>query len=374
MIGIAGELVKGTTSTGDPPRGPQAPMTEEELARIVGAGAGPRRCAEAEQRIAWESGVERLDVRLVHAAIVEMKIDGYPVSNPIGFTGAQVELAVFNAFAPMVHLGALQSVATQLGLELMGVIAEPYAVATCLDPGELGDAGAVFMDVGGGTTDVALVRHGGIAGTKMLASAAGRSPRAGRAFLPVVRPCRGGEARRAAGIGLPCRPRRSARRGRGDLAARHRPDDRRPRRGRAAAGPPVPVRRRAELRQIGEALAGNEWWHALPFARRPDVIELNGGASPHSLPASASPICRSWPRRRTGTGGPAAARPRRGRRSSGRCRAARWPHPPRAPRRGRLADDRFRQVAGELRRLGRGAERQVETLGHALGERPASQG
>ena len=49
------------------------------------------------------------------------------------------------------------------------MIAEPYAVATCLDPGELGDAGAVFVDIGGGTTDVALVRHGGIAGTKMLA-------------------------------------------------------------------------------------------------------------------------------------------------------------------------------------------------------------
>ena len=49
------------------------------------------------------------------------------------------------------------------------MIAEPYAVATCLDPGELGDAGAVFVDIGGGTTDVALVRGGGIAGTKMLA-------------------------------------------------------------------------------------------------------------------------------------------------------------------------------------------------------------
>ena len=169
VIGIAGELVKGTTSTGmirrdDPP----SPMTEEELAAIV-QQVQAEALADAERRIAWESGVERLDVRLVHAAVVELKIDGYPVSNPIGFTGAQVELAVFNAFAPMVHLGALQSVANQLGLELLGVIAEPYAVATCLDPGELGDAGAVFVDVGGGTTDVALVRHGGIAGTKMLA-------------------------------------------------------------------------------------------------------------------------------------------------------------------------------------------------------------
>ncbi|MEO6058472.1 MAG: cell division FtsA domain-containing protein, partial [Candidatus Limnocylindria bacterium] len=169
VIGIAGELVKGATVSRTVRRDdPRAAMTEDELWRIV-QHVQTDALVEAESTISWESGVERLDVRLVHAAVVELKIDGYPVSNPIGFTGAQLELAVFNAFAPMVHLGALQSVATALGLELLGVIAEPYAVATCLDPGEMGDAGAVFIDVGGGTTDVALVRRGGIAGTKMLA-------------------------------------------------------------------------------------------------------------------------------------------------------------------------------------------------------------
>ncbi len=169
VIGIAGELVKGSTSALTVRRDdPRAPLGEPELERLV-THAQEFALREAEERIRWESGMDRLDVRLVHAAIVEMSIDGYPVSNPIGFTGAQVELHLFNAFAPMVHLGALQSVSTALGLELLGVIAEPYAVATCLDPGELGDAGAVFIDVGGGTTDVALVRGGGIAGTKMLA-------------------------------------------------------------------------------------------------------------------------------------------------------------------------------------------------------------
>jgi len=169
VVGIAGELVKGATSAYSTRRDdPRAPLGEEELERIV-ARAQDHALREAEERIRWESGVDRLDVRLVHAAIVEMTIDGYPVSNPIGFTGAEVELHLFNAFAPMVHLGALQSAATALGLELLGVIAEPYAVATCLAPGELGDAGAVFVDVGGGTTDVALVRGGGIVGTKMLA-------------------------------------------------------------------------------------------------------------------------------------------------------------------------------------------------------------
>ncbi|HEX7225278.1 MAG TPA: hypothetical protein VF367_06845, partial [Candidatus Limnocylindria bacterium] len=165
VIGIAGELVKGTTSVATARRDDaRRPMDDPELERLV-ARAQESALREAEERIRWESGVDRLDVRLVHAAIVEMRIDGYAVSNPIGFTGAQVELHLFNAFAPMVHLGALQSVANALDLDLLGVIAEPYAVATCLDAGELGDAGAVFVDIGGGTTDVALVRGGGISGT-----------------------------------------------------------------------------------------------------------------------------------------------------------------------------------------------------------------
>ena len=195
VIGIAGELVKGATSATTIRRDdPRSPMTDAELERLV-ARAQDSALRESEERIRWESGMDRLDVRLVHAAIVEMQIDGYPVSNPIGFTGAQVELHLFNAFAPMVHLGALQSVANALGLELLGVIAEPYAVATCLDPGELGEAGAVFVDIGGGTTDVALVRGGGISGTKMLALG-------GRAFTkgivrtprPLLRRCGGRQA------------------------------------------------------------------------------------------------------------------------------------------------------------------------------------
>jgi cell division protein FtsA len=74
-----------------------------------------------------------------------------------------------------VHLGALESVAAALDLELLEIVAEPYAVARVLGPDQTKAAGALFIDVGGGTTDVALVRSGGIEGTRMFALA-------GRAF------------------------------------------------------------------------------------------------------------------------------------------------------------------------------------------------
>jgi cell division protein FtsA len=282
VIGIAGELVKGTTSSGTVRRvDPEQPLSDAELERIV-TKVQAEALDDAEQRIAWESGVERLDVRLVHAAIVEIKIDGYPVSNPIGFTGAQVELEVFNAFAPMVHLGALQSVAQRLGLELLGVIAEPYAVATCLDPGELGDAGAVFVDVGGGTTDVALVRQGGIAGTKMLALGGraftkGLAERFGLSFtraemlkleasadaLPDAVPAgalRGALAEDAAiwrrGVELMI----------GDLAD-----------GELLPGRIYLCGGGAELPNIAEVLSQGDWWRQLPFSRQPRVVPLGPG-------------------------------------------------------------------------------------------------
>jgi cell division protein FtsA len=96
-------------------------------------------------------------------------IDGYPVTNPIGFQGRHVRIGIFNAFAPLVHLGALESVTRALDLELLEVVAEPYAVARVLGPDQTKASGALFIDVGGGTTDVALVRSGGIEATRMFA-------------------------------------------------------------------------------------------------------------------------------------------------------------------------------------------------------------
>jgi cell division protein FtsA len=42
-------------------------------------------------------------------------------------------------------------------------------VARCLEDEQVAAGGALFIDVGGGTTDVALVRQGGVEGTRMFA-------------------------------------------------------------------------------------------------------------------------------------------------------------------------------------------------------------
>jgi cell division protein FtsA len=169
VIGIAGELVKGFTTVIDQQRvKAELPITQPELGKLI-EGVQRQAMREAERSVTWETGLQSVDVRLVHAAVVGAWIDGYAVTNPIGFQGRNVRIAIFDAFAPLVHLGALQTVAAKLDLELVAVVAEPYAVARVLDSEQVRQGGALFVDVGGGTTDVALVRQGGIEGTRMFA-------------------------------------------------------------------------------------------------------------------------------------------------------------------------------------------------------------
>ncbi len=169
IMGIAGELVKGTTTTITVNRPqPQTKITLVELQKMI-EDVQARAFDRAREVIRSETGQEQVDVRLVNAAIVDVVIDGYRVANPIGFQGKEVKVGVFNAFAPMVHLGAYETVADELKLDLLSIAAEPYAVSRIYGPQTNQEFSAIFIDIGGGTTDVAVVQNGGVIGTKMFA-------------------------------------------------------------------------------------------------------------------------------------------------------------------------------------------------------------
>ena len=169
IMGIAGELVKGATTTIKFTRpDPNTQLAVEEL-RTIMEKVQQRSFEKARTQLAWESGHEEIDVRLVNSAIVDVRIDGYKVTNPLGFQGKEIHVGIYNAFAPIVHLGALQTIATELGLEVLSIAAEPYAVARVTGPEESLEFSAIFIDIGGGTSDVAVVNQGGVVGTKMFA-------------------------------------------------------------------------------------------------------------------------------------------------------------------------------------------------------------
>lgn len=168
VIGIAGELVKGVTNTIKYRRPqPDKPLDVAEMEFII-EKVQERAQGKAQAEIALETGNEDVEVKLVNSALVSIHIDGYKVSNPIGFQGRDVAVQIYTAFAPMVHIGALEHVAEDLALELVAVAAEPFAVSrSVLGTDSSSNFTAILVDVGGGTTDIAVVNDGGVEGTKM---------------------------------------------------------------------------------------------------------------------------------------------------------------------------------------------------------------
>ena len=168
VIGIAGELVKGVTNTIRYRRPqPDRPLDTAEMEFII-EKVQERAQNKAQKEIALETGNDEVEVKLVNSALVGIHIDGYKVSNPIGFQGRDVAVQIYTAFAPMVHIGALERVADELSLELLAVAAEPFAVSRSVLGNDASSSfTAILADVGGGTTDIAVVNDGGVEGTKM---------------------------------------------------------------------------------------------------------------------------------------------------------------------------------------------------------------
>ena len=175
IVGIAGELIKGNTTTVNYTRkNPNRPITESEMEEIIHK-VQQKSGEVAKKTVALETDNDNVEVRLINSAIVSLTIDGYKISNPIGFKGSDVVIQFYTAFAPLIHVAAIEKVCAELNLDLLTVAVEPFAVCrACLGNDISSSFSGIVMDIGGGTTDIAVVEDGGVEGTKMF-SIGGRS-------------------------------------------------------------------------------------------------------------------------------------------------------------------------------------------------------
>lgn len=179
IIGLAGELVRSTVSTIEYVRSsPDAEITPEELQNIV-ERVQWEAFEEIRTAIAGEGMEEMTDIKLIHSAITGVRIDEMDITNPVSFTGTRLEVSVFNVFAPLMQYRSVETVARLLDRRILMVACEPYAVSRCLGFNDGSDVSALFVDIGGGTTDVALVTRGSVRSTTMFGIG-------GRAFTKAI--------------------------------------------------------------------------------------------------------------------------------------------------------------------------------------------
>ncbi|MBN2585583.1 hypothetical protein JXA59_02955 [Patescibacteria group bacterium] len=168
IMSMPGDLTKSLVTTVHYHRAqPEAHIDSGELKNII-YKVQLKAYEQMRQLMVKEQEEGSLDVKLINTTVVDMRVDGYKIANPLGFQGGTVTLSIFNVFAPLVHLGALQAIADELELDLISVAAGPYALTRCLTAHDENLSG-IFIDVGAQTTDLVVVSEGGIAGIQNFA-------------------------------------------------------------------------------------------------------------------------------------------------------------------------------------------------------------
>lgn len=173
IMGIAGELVKGVIVEVNYERSyGNKPITKDELKSII-ESAREEAYDEAKKLIFNQIGDisgETKNISLLNVSIVDAILDGFKVEDPIGITASSVNIKIYFTFAPVLYINYLKSIADEaVGVDLVGIVPQPFAVARRIAKSNDKDFSTIIIDIGGGTTDLALIHNGVPIATNMLA-------------------------------------------------------------------------------------------------------------------------------------------------------------------------------------------------------------
>lgn len=137
-------------------------VTEERIGQLEAAAV-----ADAEQALQnrHEEGTQRLF--LVGYTATQLLLDHYPMTTLLGHTGKLLEAHVVATFLPSEVIDSLYAVMRQAGLEVASLTLEPIAALNAAIPADLRLLNLALVDIGAGTSDIAICRDGGVVGYTM---------------------------------------------------------------------------------------------------------------------------------------------------------------------------------------------------------------
>ncbi len=109
--------------------------------------------------------------KILHVIPRSYKLDGHEVKNPVGMNGSELEIEVHLITASVSSVQNLTKVIKSLGVNIDDLVLEPLASAEAVLAEEEKLAGVLIADIGGGTTDIAIIKDGSIYHTSVLPAA-----------------------------------------------------------------------------------------------------------------------------------------------------------------------------------------------------------
>ncbi len=159
--GIAGSHIKSFNSHG------MVAIKDKEVSRL-----------DVERVMETAKAVNILnDQQVLHVLNQEFVIDGQEdVREPIGMSGVRLEVKVHIVTGAVSAAQNIIKCVRRCGLEVRDLVLQPLASAMAVLSEDEKDLGVCLVDIGGGTTDIAVFTHGAIRHTAVIPIAGTRLP------------------------------------------------------------------------------------------------------------------------------------------------------------------------------------------------------
>jgi cell division protein FtsA len=153
FTGIAGSHIKGINSHGMV-KIKDTEVTEMDVDRVV----------ETARAIALPA-----DQEILHVLTQEFIIDGQDdVRSPLGMSGMKLEVKVHIVTGAVAAAQNISKCIKRCGIEVSDLILQPLASSMAVLTEDEKELGVCLVDIGGGTTDIAVYKHGAIRHTAVV--------------------------------------------------------------------------------------------------------------------------------------------------------------------------------------------------------------
>ncbi|NLI99315.1 cell division protein FtsA [bacterium] len=111
-----------------------------------------------------------IDREIIHVIPIEFIVDDQPgIRDPIGMFGKRLEVEVHIVTGAVTSAQNIYRSIERTGLKIKDLVLQPLASATAVLEADEKELGVLLVDIGGGTTDLAIFKEGSIRHTQVLA-------------------------------------------------------------------------------------------------------------------------------------------------------------------------------------------------------------
>lgn len=126
---------------------------------------------QAAQKILVAGKEDRSNYYCVGYSVINYYLDQSQISNPLGHRGAKLKVEIIATFLPHIVVDSLYSVIHKAELEVMNLTLEPIAAINVAIPQNLRLLNLALVDVGAGTSDIAISKDGTVTSYGMVSLA-----------------------------------------------------------------------------------------------------------------------------------------------------------------------------------------------------------